>query len=325
MTDNLERGYSMIRLVERYVATFSNRQALAFARYCMNANSLAEIIAEARRIANRLRGSKRKRGTWKYYFHRFADALERGELPHCIFEEKGNSKLPFAAFSTLPIVTCPGAGACAGIASMGDEPNLSNAYCYSLRAWRYPAAFLRQCQNTILLRFNRRAIIDAFQALPDDITLRLYVDGDFDSESTALFWFNLLRQRSDIQCYGYSKSWHILLALESRVPSNYVLNISSGSIFDGNSELKARMLELSFVRGEFIAVQIEGKHPRGFARFADADYHRSVRDAAKRIGIEKAFSCPGQCGSCTGLGHACGSKRSDGRFLVPVTIAIGVH
>ena len=322
----------MLKIVDRYVATFTNRQALAFARFCMNANSLAEIIAEARRIANRLRGSKRKPRTWKWSFHRFADMLEDGELPHCIFEEKGNIKLPFAAFSTLPIVTCPGAGACAGIAHVGDEPDLGSAYCYSLRAWRYPAAFLRQCQNTILLRFNRRAIIQAFQALPNDITLRLYVDGDFDSESTALFWFNLLRQRSDIQCYGYSKSWHVLLALESRVPSNYVLNISSGSLFDGDSELRARMLELPFVRGEFIAVPIEGKFARGFARFDDPDYHRAVRAAANNLGIVKVFSCTGHCGECTSLGHACGAKRksagecgSDTRFVVPCTIAIGVH
>jgi len=315
----------VLKTINRYVATFSNRQALAFAEFIANAHSIGEVIAEARRIANRLPGSKRKPRTWKWSFHRFADMLESGELPHCIFELKGNTKLPFAAFSTLPIVTCPGAGACAGIANAGDAPNLSEAYCYSLRAWRYPAAFLRQCQNTLLLRFNRRAIIDAFQSLPNDITLRLYVDGDFDSESTALFWFNLLRQRQDVSCYGYSKSWDILLALSDRVPTNYVLNISCGSIHDADIELKAIMLALPFVRGQFIAVQIEGSFPRGFARFADADYHKAVRDAASKLGIVKSFSCPGQCGGCTSLGHACGSKRDDGRFVVPCTIAIGVH
>jgi hypothetical protein len=315
----------MITFAKPYRVTFTRNQAFEFANFCMQANSLGDVIREARRIANRLRGSKRKRNTWKYCFYRFADMLERGELPHCIFELKGNTKLPFAAFSTLPIVTCPGAGACGGIDQLSGKPDLAEAYCYSLRAWRYPCAFLRQAMNTLLLRFNRRAIIQAFQALPNAITLRLYVDGDFDSEQTALFWFNLLRQRNDIECYGYSKSWHILLALANRVPSNYVLNISSGSLFDHDSELKARMLALPFVRGEFIAVQIDGKHPRGFARFKSADYHRAVRAAADSIGVGKVFSCPGQCGSCTGSGHACGSKRDDGRFLVPITIAIGVH
>src|SRR5262249_38268511 len=40
---------------------------------------------------------------------------------------KGNAKLPFWAFSALPIVTCPGAGECA-------------RWCYSLTSWRTPGA-----------------------------------------------------------------------------------------------------------------------------------------------------------------------------------------
>lgn len=68
-------------------------------------------------------------------------ALGKGKIapkwrtPFKVFKLKGNTKLPFATFSTLPIVTCPGAGECAD-------------WCYSFTAWRYPAAFARQLQNT---------------------------------------------------------------------------------------------------------------------------------------------------------------------------------
>ena len=44
--------------------------------------------------------------------------------PCAIFKLDGNSKLPFAAFSSLPGVTCPGAGDCL-------------KWCYSFRSWRY--------------------------------------------------------------------------------------------------------------------------------------------------------------------------------------------
>lgn len=308
----------------KYIPTVSNAAALRFARLCMECGSMAEAAAAARRMARRIRGSARKRGTWKYFLLRFAAALESGALPHEIFAAEGNVKLPFVAFSTLPIVTCPGAGACAGIAKRGGAPNLRKAFCYSLRAWRYPAAFLRQCMNTLLLRFNRRAIIDAFAALPQGITFRLYVDGDFDSESTALFWFNLLRQRPDIDCYGYSKSWQILESLAPRIPPNYRLNLSSGGI-DDTPEYRERMRGLPMTRGDFIALPVEGDFARGYARYDDPEYHRAVRAAAAAAGLGKVFSCPGTCGDCTGAGHACGASRADGSSIMPLPIVIGIH
>ena len=312
----------------KYIPTVSNRQCMRFARLCMACGSMAEAAAAARRMARRIPGSARQRGTWKYFLVRFAAALDSGALPHSIFADEGNQKLPFVAFSALPIVTCPGAGACAGITKRGGAPNLRKAFCYSLRAWRYPAAFLRQCMNTLLLRFNRRAIIDAFAALPQGITFRLYVDGDFDSESTALFWFNLLRQRPDIACYGYSKSWQILEALAPRIPANYILNLSSGGI-DDTPEYRERMRGLPMTRGDFIALPIEGKFARGFKRYSDPAYHRAVRAAAAAAGIGKVFSCPGTCGTCTGAGHACGATietAPDGRrFVMALPIAIGIH
>lgn len=324
-----------------YVPTVSNKQCFRFAKMCMECDSMATAAAAARRMACGIPGSAKKRGTWKYFLARFASALDSGALPHSIFAMEGNVKLPFVSFSTLPIVTCPGAGACAGITKRDGAPNLRKAFCYSLRAWRYPAAFLRQCMNTLLLRFNRRAIIDAFAALPQGVTFRLYVDGDFDSESTALFWFNLLRQRQDIACYGYSKSWRILESLATRIPPNYTLNLSSGGI-DDSPEYRQRMRGLPVTRGDFIALPVEGNFARGFARYADPEYHRAVRAAAAAAGLGRVFSCPGTCGTCTGKGHACGAileapaapprqecpPCDDGtsrRFVMPLPIVIGIH
>jgi hypothetical protein len=270
--------------MKTYTPTVSRARAFKFARLCTECGSMAEAAAAARRMARSIRGSARKRGTWKYFLLRFAASID----------------------------------------AAGGEPDLSRAFCYSLRAWRYPAAFLRQAQNTLLLRFNRRAIIDAFKALPIKITLRLYVDGDFDSESTALFWFNLLRQRPDVECYGYSKSWAILEKLATQAPANYRLNLSSGGI-DDSPEYRERMRGLPMTRGDFIALEIEGNFPRGFARYAAPEYHRAVRAAAAAAGLGKVFSCPGICGDCTGVGHACGATRDDGSDLVQITIVNGIH
>lgn len=312
-----------------YIPTVSNKQCLRFARLCMACDSVSAAAAAARSMARRIPGSAKKRGAWKYFLARFAAALDSGALPHSIFATEGNVKLPFVSFSTLPIVTCPGAGACAGITKRDGAPNLRKAFCYSLRAWRYPAAFLRQCMNTLLLRFNRRAIIDAFAALPQGVTFRLYVDGDFDSESTALFWFNLLRQRQDIACYGYSKSWRILESLAPRIPPNYILNLSSGGI-DDTPEYRQRMRGMPMTRGDFIALPVEGDFARGFARYADPEYHRAVRAAAAAAGLGRVFSCPGTCGTCTGKGHACGAvleapAAPPRRFVMPLPIVIGIH
>ncbi|MFZ9873610.1 MAG: GP88 family protein [Steroidobacteraceae bacterium] len=307
----------------------------------MTCGSMEEAAAAARRMAKRIRGSRFQRGTWKYFLCRFASSISAGQLPHEIFAEEGNVKLPFVAFSTLPIVTCPGAGSCAGIAERGGAPDLSRAFCYSLRAWRYPAAFLRQAQNTLLLRFNRRAIIEAFKALPQGITFRLYVDGDFDSEGTALFWFNLLKQRPDIACYGYSKSWNIVESLAQHVPANYALNLSSGGIDDDDAAFRDRLRALPFVRGDFLALPIEGKFAKGFARYNDPEYHRAVRAAAAAAGLGRVFSCPGTCGTCTGAGHACGAVReipatasrtdpgacgeASRNWIMPIPVVIGIH
>lgn len=235
---------------------------------------------------------------------------------------KGNGKLPFYSFSVLPGVTCPGAGECL-------------SFCYSFRGWRFPGSFARQLQNTVLMivRHNRaerngrdfEPIRQAFETLPFGSIVRLYVDGDFSSIADVQFWFELLNDRKDIKAYGYSKSWVELLAYANKIgfdnlPSNYTLNVSSGSVHDDN--LRALVMELPITRGEFSATPInEEGLPKGVKRYDSKEYHTRVRQSFADQTGRKAFSCPGKCGSCrfsSGM-HACGDRT----FTVP--IAIGVH
>jgi hypothetical protein len=265
--------------------------------------------------------------TWHKMLLRLASGLWHGRARFPIFASKGNVKLPFVAFSALPIFTCPGAGACA-------------SHCYSFTAWRYPAALCRQIQNTLFLRHNTDAIHRFWMRLKTpktkkdaptfgpELTFRLYVDGDFDSVATVGFWMDLLRQRPRIHAYGYSKSWDVLqayLRAGGEVPENYTLNLSPGG---RNQTTAEEMAALPFVRGQFVAVDIRpfwkpGKGEKGFARYQSRAYHQAVRDAAAAAGLGKVFSCPGICGSCTASSgmHACGRGKDD----FPITIANGIH
>jgi hypothetical protein len=230
-----------------------------------------------------------------------------GAPPFTIFA-KGNSKLPFYAFSALPFVTCPGMGACA-------------KFCYSLRAWRYPAAFFRQLQNLLLLHQAPETIAHAFAKLPIAATLRLYVDGDIDNAETLGFWFKLLRERGDVAAYGYSKSWHIFLKYHAdngpaSFPTNYRLNLSSGSRY--GADIAKRMKTLPCVRGEFVAVPSTVKQAKDGSNWRQ--YAASVRASALATGHGRVFVCPGKCGTCTAAGHACGLASFTGK-----TIAIGIH
>ena len=286
----------------------SRSQAMAIAQFATQCESLEafgnRLLAESARL--KAAGFPAHRGSWRYYLERQAKSYLAGKIPGEVFKSGGNRKLPFFAWSTLPIVTCPGAGDCVN-------------WCYSLKAWRYPAAFLRQAANTLRLRFAKRSIIEAVQSLPPNTTVRLYVDGDFDCESTAIFWANLMRQRPDVDWYGYSKSLHILAAVGELFPPNYALNLSSGSMFPRESAEYRAVAAMPFTRGEFLAIPIAGKHPRGFARYQSAEYHREVRKAAKAAGLAGAFSCPGDCGPCGHGRHMCGRVE----FHNP--IVIGIH
>lgn len=238
---------------------------------------------------------------WRANFAKLAMVINSGLPAFKIFAMGGNSKLPFVAFSTLPGVTCPGAGACID-------------FCYSYRAWRYPAAFCRMAQNAFLMRHNPEVIAAAFKAIPlENFDFRLYVDGDFSSVDDVAFWFNLLNAKPSARAYGYSKSFAQILQYKGQWPTNYLLNISSGHNADTATVDKIKSLPIT--RGEFVAVSI-GRKVKS-ADHGTVENNRAIRAA---MGEVKAFPCPGQCGACTGAGHACGLPQLKGRV-----IAIAIH
>jgi len=252
--------------------------------------------------------SDEERATWQYYTVKFLEWLnnmETGKVPFTIFA-KGNSKLPFYSFSNLPIVNCPGRGECA-------------KWCYSLKAWRYPAGFFRQVQNTLLVRLQHSALKAAWDKLPNGCDIRLYVDGDFDSMESLQFWFNRMNERKDLRVYGYSKSWMLFLNHEKaggEFPENYTLNLSSGSRY--GADIRSEMEALPIVRGNFTAFEIpadiRAKHEAAM-----------VREVAKKNGTRKTFVCPGKCGECMLVKgknrHACGEKE----LMKNVNVVIATH
>lgn len=244
---------------------------------------------------------------WQYSFSKFAAVLDDQNPRFAVFALGGNSKLPFVAFSTLPGVTCPGAGECLD-------------FCYSFRAWRYPAAFFRQLQNAYLLRFAPRVITREFETIaaarPEGFDFRLYVDGDFANIDDVVFWMSLLRATPSARAYGYSKSFAMLLAYDTvysgQWPSNYQLNISSGH--NSSAAMVDYVRALPITRGEFRAVSV-GRKVKG------SDHGTPAINALLRANsAEKIFPCPGTCGTCTGKGHACGMPALKGRV-----IAIAIH
>jgi hypothetical protein len=257
---------------------------------------------------------------WLKNWYKFLEFINTG-VPQFTIYTKGNGKLPFYSFSALPGAKfCPGAGECL-------------KWCYSFRAWRYPAAFFRQLQNTILLmsESGRNHLIGAFNIIPDGLDFRLYVDGDFDSLDTMRFWFGLLKTRPNINAYGYSKSWEIFTAYAKRYtfPDNYELNRSSGSKFANNtggigiptSKLAQQIAKLPIFRGDFIAVPTDSKMPDKLTQQSEFNvWAKKLRERAKLYGINRSFVCPGKCGRCTPKGHACGSKR-----FKNVAVIIGIH
>lgn len=261
-----------------------------------------------------LRGLFMGRGIgWQSCYHR----IDSGKLP-AVFADGGNSKLPFFAFSSLPGIDCPQAGKCL----YGESGDLMGGFCYSFKAWRYPAAFMRQLINSIRLRTKegRNEIVAAWMELPRGAIVRLYVDGDFASPEILAFWFRLCFARPDLQVYGYSKSWRLLLSYAksgAAFPSNYLLNISSGG--SGTNEERDAVAKLPIARGEFVAIATLKDHGNAYQSRKNAgfaDYARDVREQAGR----RVFVCSGRCGDCTPSGHACGSEKFRG-----IPIAIGIH
>jgi len=251
-----------------------------------------------------------RRGTWAYFANKTLAYLNnKAPSPFQIWNLKGNIKLPFAAFSALPQVSCPGAGDCLN-------------YCYSFKSWRYPAPYFRQLINTLLMATaaGRQVISTATAKLPENIAIRLYVDGDFADVEQVAFWMDELRKRPDLAVYGYSKSWNELLWYNALLkpgqtwPSNYLLNLSNG----GNAEhLRDDVARLPIARGDFLTVGID---KRLAGKYDDKAYKSAVRAAAKSAGIDRPFICPGKCGACTKSGHFCGRSDTSG-----VSVVIGVH
>lgn len=243
---------------------------------------------------------------WQSNFAKLADSIASHSPKFSIFAISGNSKLPFVSFSSLPGVTCPGAGDCI-------------EYCYSFRAWRYPAAFARMAQNAYFMRFAPEAIAQAFHAIAkkrlDGFDFRLYVDGDFSSGADVAFWMELLKQCPLARAYGYSKSFAALLGYGAiaQWPDNYQLNISGGH--NAAPAMVEYVKQLPIARGEFIAVSIGRK-------VKSSDHGKAETNAAIRAAMsgEKVFPCPGSCGNCTGKGHACGMQSLKG-----IKIAIAMH
>jgi hypothetical protein len=240
---------------------------------------------------------------WQANFAKLENIITSMQPAYSVFALNGNSKLPFVSFSSLPGVTCPGAGDCL-------------VFCYSFRAWRYPAAFMRQCQNAFLMRHNQPAIVQALQSANDTFKgesydVRLYVDGDFSSANDVQFWFDTIKAFPLAKVYGYSKSFEAILAYGASYPTNYMLNISGGH--NASFETIEKVKALPITRGEFIAVSI-GKKVKG-NEHGTPEINKALRASFKI----KAFPCPGTCGTCTGKGHACGMQALKG---VPIIIAM---
>ena len=269
--------------------------------------------------------------TWEYYAKRFRLWIESGltaNVPFSIFAEKGNKKLPFWTFYSLAGFDCVGAGDCILGNDEENEEDFSRGWCYSFTAWRYPAAFFRQLQNSILLRFGNQIIERAWQRIPNEKILRLYVDGAFHSLDGLRFWVDLMKSKPALRVYGYSKSWQLFLALVRQgyvFPKNYALNLSSGSKF--GEQMEREMEKLSITRGKFVAVPvarkwIKSKAYQDKANEGSKEYRAEVlarlREAYKG---KKHFACPGNCGNCLpNGGHACGNK-----IMQDVVIGIGIH
>ena len=301
--------------------------AIAYAHGCSLEAPGLEFSALRRVRDQLLIAAQASEGDWRKYLFAldsfvtelsFAESLE--ELPSpafSIFREDGNSKLPFLAFSALAGRDfCPGSGPCL-------------EWCYSFRAWRYPAAFCRQAQNSLLLCTERgRELIlreldrilarRKFRAM-ESVDFRLYVDGDFRDTNEIHFWMEALRERPQLAAYGYSKSFHELIgygvALEAQGlawPSNYLLNLSDGHRH--TPATMAGMERLPITRGRFVAVTM-GRKVKS-SEHGDREHQAELRARYGR----QAFTCPGKCGECTPKGHACGSERFRG-----VDVIIAVH
>ena len=230
--------------------------------------------------------------------------------------KSGNNKHKFMNYSTIPVVNCPGAGACA-----------SDSFCYSLNSLRFPKAALSWLQNQILednyfelieLELIKHLNKNYKKHLKNNLNIdfRLYNDGDFSTLNNMVLWFNLLKKYPMLKTYGYSKSLHFikeLTLMEYEFPTNYKFNISSGSKYEYLKNDKV-LLNNSSYRGNFVSFNLDGKRVKTTKR--TKEQNKTIRDNFK----SKIFICPGICNACTSVGHACGSDK-----FKNIDIVIPIH
>lgn len=233
----------------------------------------------------------RARGTFKpgsYTSEELVVSLWEDVVKSALATE-GNAKLPFAAYSEMPVVTCPGAGGVAygvltadqlGAAKTSTRVRVDTqdgcaAWCYSYKAFNKPTKLSRLWTMTLgsAVSPEYHAMLVAQQMLelyrkkrrgkaPPTKILRLFVDGDFRDQRRVRAWMDACKYLYDqsngnIVVYGYSKSWDQFLSLARKGyqwPQNYVLNISSGSRHGPQKE--AAMMRLPISRGRFVAVPV---------------------------------------------------------------------
>jgi len=231
--------------------------------------------------------------------------------------KSGNNKHKFMNYSTIPVVNCPGAGACA------------TSFCYSLTSLRFPKAGLSWLQNQILednyfelieLELEKHLNTKYKKHLKNNtkINFRLYNDGDFSSLNNMVLWFNLLKKYSILKTYGYSKSLHFikeLTLMEYEFPKNYKFNISSGSKYEYLKNDKV-LLNNPCYRGNFISFNLDGRRVKTTERTQQQNF--KIYDAFKKEG-KKVFICPGVCDTCIPSGHACNSdKYKNVNIVIPI-------
>jgi hypothetical protein len=208
------------------------------------------------------------------------------DVRDCCIVETGNVKLPFVAYSEIPVVTCPGAGGVsrfpqlhgnalgtAKITENGAGRTGCATFCYSLKVFGKPSVVFRMLINTLGFSADParhvNVVVEEVVRTKKKI-LRLFVDGDFRSTESVWFWMNAIKilAKHGVNVYGYSKSWEEFLEANRHYnangdfwPRNYALNLSGGSRH--SAELRGQMKRVldwrnagGVVRGEFNAVQV---------------------------------------------------------------------
>jgi hypothetical protein len=108
--------------------------------------------------------------------------------------------------------------------------------------------------------------------------LRIYVDGDINTEDNVVEWMQMCldigqqgelmdgfvvdKVQQHIECYGYSKCWQQFveanrIAIRDRWPLNYTVNMSKDSIYARNETVEKAMKSLSITRGYFESIPIK--------------------------------------------------------------------